>query len=113
MRRLIASAVVALIFRAIALPAGAQPGNPQAGKQLALHDCAVCHIVAARQQTKPLVSGYGPSFFDIAERPGTTEQSLQQLLAHGHPRSNMPAPGLTTTQVRDVVSYILSLRGER
>jgi mono/diheme cytochrome c family protein len=111
MRGRIAGAAVVLFFGAAAA-ARAQPGDPQAGQRLALHDCAVCHIVAKKQETKPLVAFYGPSFFDIANREGTSAQSIESFLEHGHPRSRMPAPQLTPVQIRDVTSYILALRGQ-
>lgn len=111
MRGLIAGAAVAVFFGAAAV-ARAQPGDPQAGRRLALHDCAVCHVVAEKQETKPLVAFYGPSFFDVANREGTSAQSIEGFLAHGHPRSRMPAPQLTPVQIRDVTSYILGLRGQ-
>lgn len=112
MRGLLASAAVVLMVGSVPPPARAQPGNPRAGRQLALQDCAVCHIVAAKQETKPLVPGYGPSFFEIANKTGTSLESLEDFLIHGHPRSNMPAAPLTPTQVRDVAGYILTLRGQ-
>ena len=101
----------AAFFLGVAAVARAQTGDPQAGRRLALHDCAVCHVVAKIQDTTPLVAFYGPSFFDFANREGTSAQSVESFLARGHPRSRMPAPQLTPVQMRDVTSYILGLRG--
>jgi mono/diheme cytochrome c family protein len=86
-------------------------GDPQAGHQLAVRACDTCHIVAANQEIRPLVPGYAPSFFDVAKKPGITAQSLEEFLAHGHPYAKMPYPELTSAQVTEIVSYILSLRG--
>ena len=61
--------------------------NPQAGREMALHTCDACHIVAAGQLA-PLVPGYGPSFADIANRPTASFASLQAFLTTYHPRSN-------------------------
>jgi mono/diheme cytochrome c family protein len=86
-------------------------GNPQRGRVFALHHCDACHIVAADQQFKPLVPGRAPSFQDVADRPGTTADSLTSFLTKPHPRGQMPPnPELTPAQVADLVSYILSLR---
>jgi cytochrome c2 len=80
---------VALILSAATATAIAQnaarPGDPQAGRQLALRACDTCHIVAANQEIRPLVPGYAPSFFDVANKPGVTAQSLEEFLAHRHP----------------------------
>jgi mono/diheme cytochrome c family protein len=85
-------------------------GDPQVGRQLAL-PCDTCHIVAANQEIKPLVAGYAPSFFEVANKPGVTAQSFEDFLAHEHPYAKMPNPQLSAAQVSDVASYILSLRG--
>jgi hypothetical protein len=59
---------------------------------------------------RPLVPGYASSFFDVANKPSITAQSLEEFLAHRHPYGNMPYPELNAAQVSDLVSYILSLR---
>ncbi len=117
MRALMLVVAVAIFAGAVAASAGAQNaarrGDPQAGRRLALRVCDACHIVAAHQEMSPMVTGYAPSFFDIARRPGTTVQSLDAFLAHPHPLGRMPFPELTATQIDDVSAYILSLRGRR
>ena len=85
----------------------------EAGRMLALHDCDACHIVAAHQQLPPLVPGYGPSFFEIADRPDVSAQSLVAFLGHPHPLGRMPSPELTADQAADVAAYIMTLRGQR
>jgi mono/diheme cytochrome c family protein len=106
---------IAVVFSAAAVAANAQnaphQGDPQAGRQLAIRHCDTCHIVTPNQEIRPLVSGYAPSFFDVANKPGITAQSLEGFLAHGHPYAKMPQPALSAAQVTDLVSYILSLRG--
>jgi mono/diheme cytochrome c family protein len=114
MRRSASVATVAMLAVVPALYARAQDtvlrGDPQKGRQLALEACVSCHIVAADQDIKPLVPNYGPSFFAVANKPGTTAQSLSGFLAHQHRLANMPAPQLTAPQIADVTSYILTLR---
>jgi len=87
-------------------------GSPAAGRDLAMHECDSCHIVAKNQDIRPLVGGYAPSFFDIANKPTTTGASLQAFISHPHGYSNMPYPDLAATDVDNVVAYILSLRGK-
>jgi mono/diheme cytochrome c family protein len=82
----------------------------QAGRQFALGHCDTCHVVAAQQEMRPLVPGYAPSFFDVANKPSITAQSLKEFLAHAHPYGKMPYPELNAAQVSNLVSYILSLR---
>jgi mono/diheme cytochrome c family protein len=81
------------------------------GRRFALSKCDVCHIVAADQEYRPLLSNYAPSFYDVANRPNTTAESLEAFLARPHSYENMPSPDLTPAQVADLVSYILSQRG--
>jgi mono/diheme cytochrome c family protein len=108
---------IAVVVGAAAAAVSAQnaphQGDPQAGRQLALHACDTCHIVTANQEIRPLVPGYAPSFFDIANKPGATRQSLEEFLGHSHPFAEMPHPELSTAQVADLVSYIMNLRGQR
>lgn len=101
-----------LMLAGISAAAQGRPprGEAQAGERLALRVCSACHIVAARQEM-PLVAHNAPSFFAIADRPGTTRQSLAAFLAHPHALARMPFPQLTPRQIADVSAYILSLRG--
>jgi mono/diheme cytochrome c family protein len=87
------------------LPRGA---NIQAGHELASRNCASCHVVEAHQAVPPMPN-YGPSFFDIAEKPGTSVQSLRTVLSAHEPMRKMPHAGLTPAQIADVSAYILSL----
>jgi mono/diheme cytochrome c family protein len=104
-----------LLFGAFACGASAQEsaysGSAGAGRELALHNCDACHIVAPNQDLRPLVSGYAPSFIDIANRPTTSEESLRVFLSHPHAYANMPYPDLAARDLTNVVAYILSLRG--
>jgi mono/diheme cytochrome c family protein len=110
---LLMTVVVVLVGAAAAASAqnAAHRGDPRQGRSLAVQKCDVCHIVASNQQIPPLVPHHAPSFYDLASRPGATAESLEAFLAKPHPLGIMPYPELTTAQVADLVSYILSLRG--
>jgi mono/diheme cytochrome c family protein len=85
-------------------------GDAYQGRRLALGKCDVCHVVASDQLYQPLLSHYAPSFYDVANRPSTTAQSLEAFLAHPHRYENMPSPDLTSAQIAEIVSYILTPR---
>lgn len=87
-------------------------GSAAAGRQLALHNCDSCHVVAADQDLPP-IPNYAPRFFEIAARPGISAESLQDFLSQEHPMSKMPYSRLTPKQLADVTAYILSLRGRQ
>ena len=95
-----------LLLGAAAANAQGLPGDPDAGRALALRDCASCHLVASGQGG-PAVDGV-PSFAAIARMPSTTELSLRAFMRTPHPP--MPDLALTRRDMDDVVSYILSLR---
>jgi mono/diheme cytochrome c family protein len=87
------------------------------GHQFALVVCAACHIVATDQKTPPILRSPGPSFDTIANRPGTTADSLKNFLATTHAEiagaAGMPNEQLADYQTDEVISYILSLRRSR
>lgn len=117
MRKLLAIAASGMLAGIMVAAASAQQsaprGNPQEGRRLARDRCETCHIVAADQEIKPLVSDYGPSFSDVANRPGLSAAAIETFLLHRHRFGNMPFPELTEAQAADLASYILSLRSRR
>jgi mono/diheme cytochrome c family protein len=115
----LASIALALVSAAMG-PAKAQEPKADpatAGRDVALKICANCHIVAEGQESAPLLKPPAPNFSAIAMRPGTTEKSLRNFLAnpHGEVRrsSKMPGFALADFQIKEVVAYILSLRGNQ
>ena len=83
---------------------GQQRGDPQAGAVFARKSCSECHVVA---------NDLGPdrraaSFVTIANAPGMTETALDAFLQTSH--RNMPNIRLEREEMRNVVSYILSLK---
>ena len=84
----------------------------KSGRELALHDCNACHIVAVGPAYRPFVGRYAPSFSDIANKPNTTEEALRTFLSHLS-NTHMPHPDLAPSDVNNVVVYIMSLRGNQ
>ncbi len=88
----------------------ARSGNARAGREFVGHNCDACHVVAKDQDIRPLVSGYAPSFSEIANRPDTAPEALRVFLSRPHGYSNMPYPDLAPADLANVVAYIMSLR---
>ena len=85
------------------------------GRQLARIVCSDCHVVAGDAESPPPLDDVGPRFDQIANRPGSTEQSLQRFIMTTHWDGEtipitMPRPELTKQQVVSLSRYIMSLR---
>jgi len=96
---------------------GQEAGNAddvRKGHELAAIVCANCHVAAADQRFKPLLNPPAPSFESIAQRPGTTAESLATFMTTTHRGidnpNGMPNPYLMDYQVKQAVAYIMSLR---
>ncbi|MGZ6007153.1 MAG: c-type cytochrome [Rhizomicrobium sp.] len=102
---------------AVTVQAIPEEANPSKGHAFALLVCAACHVVASDQGSPPILRNPGPRFDAIANRAGTTEDSLRAFLTTTHSRINvprgMPNPRLADYQIAEVISYILSLRQKR
>jgi mono/diheme cytochrome c family protein len=113
-------AVIAAVAAFAELAAHAQPkppGDAKEGRTFALEACTGCHVVASDQPFKPIYGGdiHPPDFKEIASKPGVTADSLIHYLdtLPTIPKdSHMANADLTPEQTRDVVAYILSLRGK-
>ena len=96
------------------VPALSEEAAASQGHRLALLVCAACHVVATDQEAPPILRTPGPSFDAIANKPGTTGDSLRVFLSTTHAKiatpTGMPNPQLADYQVAEVISYILSLR---
>jgi len=85
------------------------------GEHIARLICSACHVVAKDQEYPPILDAPGPTFYDVAHRPGTTEKSLRHFITTTHwdmqtiPMT-MPNPMLTPEDTHAVALYILSLR---
>lgn len=86
----------------------------QEGREVALHVCALCHTVSAGPQREPYKKPPAPDFRAIANRPGTTSESLLAFLETKHQTvvnwREMPGVKTTDEESRAVVAYIMSLR---
>jgi len=81
-------------------------GDPGEGKKLAELMCRNCHDVSGNEKPKN-PPGAAPSFFDVAQRPDTTEKYLHRYLSFPH--GNMNIITLTAKEVDSAVAYILSM----
>ena len=85
------------------------------GEQLARQQCSACHVVASNQELPPLRQLPTPSFYEIANRPKTSEKSLERFIGTTHwdmksVPMTMPDQMLTQDERVAVSRYILSLR---
>lgn len=88
------------------------------GRDLALMVCSPCHIVTPHQDASPIFNGppKPPSFHDIANRPGTSAETLDHFLTTTHSTVtlpiHMPDPELMPDQRQAVIGFILSLKDQ-
>jgi mono/diheme cytochrome c family protein len=87
---------------------GQDIGDPQKGFKYARDVCSPCHAIAAEQPDSPVAEA--PRFEDIANTSGRTATAIIAWFQTSHP--TMPNVILTDEQTRDIVQYILSLKGE-
>jgi mono/diheme cytochrome c family protein len=100
-----------------ALPQAAKGPDPliTRGNQFALVVCSDCHVVAPDQPFSPTLKVSAPPFLEVANRPTTSERSLQRFIRSTHwdgqtiPMT-MPAPQMTSQEIVAVSHYIMSLR---
>ena len=94
-----------------------QEATPSQGHAFALLVCAACHVVSSDQEAPPILRIPGPSFDVIANKSGTTAESLHDFLSTTHAKiataANMPNPQLADYQMSEVITYILSLRRKK
>ncbi len=101
-------ATFAAVLALVALRANAQDAEVAAGHDLARRVCVACHVVDGERPSRPLIAG-APNFRDIANTPGMTAAALRVFLTTTH--AKMPNLILKPDEMRDVIAYILSLRG--
>jgi len=87
--------------------------DARAGRALALNQCYPCHIVSSDQEFSPIFTGppKPPNFDAIANKAGTTAESLREFLSTRHASVTMSL--LTDDEMRKIISFILSLRARR
>src|SRR5271167_15501 len=84
------------------------------GHHLAIMLCTACHVVAPGQPYPPTRHPPAASFQSIAQRAGTSFDSLSNFLTTSHQgldnRNGMPDPVLADFQIKEISAYLLSLR---
>jgi mono/diheme cytochrome c family protein len=84
------------------------------GRHLAVMLCTGCHVVTPGQPYAPTLNPPAASFESIAQRVGTTVESLRSFLTTTHQgldnQKGMPDPMLVDFQIKELSAYILSLR---
>lgn len=104
-RTIFAGTALLCLFGSIAT-CQAQPADATHGHALAARLCSQCHLVGGGSADPRLA--VVPSFAAIAARPGVSAEQLAGRIIVPHPE--MPGVQLTTREIRDIVSYILSLK---
>jgi mono/diheme cytochrome c family protein len=80
--------------------------DPQRGHELATRLCVNCHVVD--RQASGAMRADIPTFTAIANRPEATAEYLAGRIIVPHPA--MPGVPLTAAEIRDIVTYIISLK---
>ena len=88
--------------------AAQENGDVAEGRHLAGVYCSSCHVITPSAQA--VGSNHVPTFAAIARRPSTTPTSLRGSLLKPHPAIENLQP--TPDELRDLVAFILSLRGQ-
>jgi mono/diheme cytochrome c family protein len=81
-------------------------GDARRGHALAQRVCAACHAIASG---RPSPNADAPSFDAIANLPGMSARALTVALQTSH--RTMPNLVLGDDETRNVIAFILSLRG--
>lgn len=98
--------IAGFVASAVAGAAAAQPGDPVAGRTVAVALCSNCHVVPGL--VRGPVPDAVPTFAVIARKWSDAAALADRLIAPPHPE--MPAPPLGNRQRLDVAAWILSLR---
>jgi mono/diheme cytochrome c family protein len=85
--------------------AAEEAGDPQAGFEYAHTYCATCHGISEERSPLPEAT----RFRSVADRPGITATALQVWMQTSHP--TMPNIIVAPKDMRNVIAYILSLKG--
>lgn len=95
--------LVGLGTPAFAQSVGTDPGR---GRAIAESLCSTCHIVDASPGN--LAKSDISSFYSIANKQGQSQERLAGAIIFPHPA--MPKVSFTNAELRDVISYIMSLK---
>jgi mono/diheme cytochrome c family protein len=107
-------AIGAFSAPATAQQAGSAADDLQNGRYLADVICSICHVTGPDQSVEPVLRPPASSFETIAQRSTTSADSIRTFLATTHRDisnpAGMPNPELLDFQIRQVETYLLSLR---
>ncbi len=112
---LIASVVISPAWPSLAAaPAKQTIAKPRAlspsakrGLVFAKTHCAACHGVTANAGSP---NPEAPPWDDVANRPGTTEQTLHQFLKDSHNYPDAMPFKVAPARIRDLAAYLVTLR---
>jgi mono/diheme cytochrome c family protein len=94
-----------VLTSATAVIAAEKEGDPQAGFEYAHTYCATCHGISEEKSPLP----QAPRFRHVADTTGMTATALQVWMQTSHP--TMPNIIVEPNDMRDIIAYILSLKG--
>lgn len=89
----------------------AQAADVASGLKAARSLCVNCHVVEPGATAKAEVPADIPSFKAIAEKGGQTEEKLKAFMLNPHPP--MPQVQLTTHELDNLASYIMTLKTQQ
>jgi mono/diheme cytochrome c family protein len=100
-----------MLAAAVVLSSGAAHGADIAsGLESARKLCVNCHVVEPKGSAQKALTAGIPSFMAIANKDGQSEGKLKAFMLDPHPP--MPQVQLTTHELDNLASYILSLKGK-
>jgi hypothetical protein len=89
------------------------PEDVKKGHFLAIMICSICHLAAPDQPAQPIMKPPAPSFASIVQHKTFDAESLTHFLTTTHRGLDNPQgmsnPNLMDYQLRQIVSYFLSL----
>ena len=110
----LAIAAFSALATAQAQPASGAADDLQNGRYLADLVCSICHVTGPDQSVEPVLHPPAPSFEAIAQRSTTSAHSIRTFLTTTHRDisnpAGMPNPELLDFQIRQIETYLLSLR---
>ena len=110
------AAAIWLLGAVAAAQSGPDDNAIRAGHTIAVTTCISCHIVSPNQSLKPVLGPGIPSFAEIANRPGTTVESLTAAMKvarwhdPGMASTLLPMSHISDRGRAQVAAYIMSLR---
>jgi len=106
MKSVFAALGAGIVFAAVSAVASAEePADPQAGFEYAQTYCATCHGISEEKSPQP----QAPRYRHDADTTGMTPTAMHVWMQTSHP--TMPNIIVAPNDMRNVIAYILSLKG--